>query len=176
MILWFFKYMLTLNTTKINLKSLRITASQTLASEDASGQSSSTDVAETGTKAKMLNVSGLIAFENAEHLAQLFKLAEATEDAARTIYRINNNTASALGVKQVRFSSKIEAAEQEITRQWRISFSLAEYRSVPQKVEERQPETTANVQGDDEAGVDANFSYANIQQNLENNFSKLRNA
>lgn len=164
--------MLTLNTQLIKLKSLRITASQTLASEDASGQSSSTDVAETGTKAKMLTVTGLIPFENAENLAQLFEMAEATKDAARTIYRISNNTASALGIKQVRFSSKIEAVEQETTRQWRVSFSLAEYRSVPQKIEERQPETTANVQGGE---VDENFSFTNIEKNLTDNFNVLRN-
>jgi hypothetical protein len=163
--------MLNLNTKQINLKSLRITVSQALASEDASGQSSSTDVAETGTKAKVLSVSGLISFDNNEYLSQLFALAEATEEGARTIYRINNHTASALGLKQVRFSSKIEAAEQETTRQWRVSFSLTEYRSVPQKVEERQPEEVANVQGGD-----PDFSYANIQQNLENNFKKLRTA
>jgi hypothetical protein len=163
--------MLNLNTKQINLKSLRITVSQALASEDASGQSSSTDVAETGTKAKVLSVSGLISFDNNEHLSQLFALAEATEEGARTIYRINNHTASALGLKQVRFSSKIEAAEQETTRQWRVSFLLTEYRSVPQKVEERQPEEVANVQGGD-----PDFSYANIQQNLENNFNKLRTA
>jgi hypothetical protein len=163
--------MLNLNAKRINLKSLRITASQTLASEDASGQSSSTDVAETGTKTKVLSVSGLIAFDNADHLSQLFELAEAVEEGARLIYRIDNHTATALGIKQVRFSSKIEAAEQESTRQWRISFSLAEYRSVPQKKEERQQEETASVQGGD-----ADFSYANIEQNLENNFSKLRTA
>jgi hypothetical protein len=163
--------MLNLNTKQINLKSLRITVSQALASEDASGQSSSTDVAETGTKAKVLSVSGLISFDNNEYLSQLFALAEATEEGARTIYRINNHTASALGLKQVRFSSKIEAAEQETTRQWRVSFLLTEYRSVPQKVEERQPEEVANVQGGD-----PDFSYANIQQNLENNFNKLRTA
>jgi hypothetical protein len=163
--------MLNLNTKQINLKSLRITVNQALASEDASGQSSSTDVAETGTKAKVLSVSGLISFDNNEYLSQLFALAEATEGGARTIYRINNHTASALGLKQVRFSSKIEAAEQETTRQWRVSFLLTEYRSVPQKVEERQPEEVANVQGGD-----PDFSYANIQQNLENNFNKLRTA
>lgn len=161
--------MLTLNTTKINIKSIHLSASQELASEDASGQSSSTDVAETGTKAKTINVSGFIAFDNAEHLSQLFGLAEATEDAARVIYRINNHTASALGVKQVRFSSRIEAVEQGSTRQWRVGFSLTEYRSVPQKVEERQPEEVASVQGGD-----AEFSFENIQQGLEENFNKLR--
>ena len=163
--------MLTLNTKKIILKSLRITASQELASEDASGQSSSTDVAETGTKAKKLAVSGLLPFTKAEHLAERVALAEATESGARSSYRISNNTASALGVKQVRFSSKIEAVEQETTRQWAISFTLSEYRSVPQKVEERTPDAAVNVQGGD-TGV----QYANISQHLNENFAALRTA
>lgn len=163
--------MLALNSKSINLKSLRITASQELAGDDISGQSSNTDVAETGIKAKLLSVTGLITFENAESLSKLFELAEATEDGARVIYRINNKTATALNIKQVRFSGKVEAAEQETTRQWQVSFSLTEYRSVPQKVEERQPEMVANVQGGDEE-----FSYANIQENLEKNFNKLRTA
>ena len=161
--------MLNLNSTSIILKSLRITASQELASEDASGQSSSTDVAETGIKAKTLSVNGLLPFNKAEHLAELFNMAEATESGARAIYRISNNTASALGVKQVRFSSKIEAVEQETTRQWAVSFTLSEYRSVPQKVEERTPDATANVQGGD-TGV----QYANISQHLNENFAALR--
>lgn len=158
-----------INSLSINLKSLRITASLELASEDASGQSSSTDQAETGTKAKKLTVSGLLPFTKADHLAELFTLAEATESGARSIYRISNNTASALGVKQVRFSSKIEAVEQETTRQWAVSFTLSEYRSVPQKVEERTPDATANVQGGD-SGV----QYANINQHLTDNFAALR--
>lgn len=164
--------MLTINTIAIKLKSLRVTASQTLDSEDASGQSSSTAVAETGIKGKLINVSGLIPFDNADDLAQLFDLGEATEDGARTIYRVSNKTASALGLKQVRFSGKIEAAEQETTRQWRVNFSLAEYRSVSEKIEERQPDAIANVQSSE---ADPNFSYVNIQQSLENNFSVLRN-
>lgn len=161
--------MLNLNSLSITLKSLRITASQELAGEDASGQSSSTDVAETGIKAKTLSVNGLLPFNKAEHLAELFTLAEATEGGARSIYRISNNTASALGVKQVRFSSKIEAMEQETTRQWAVSFTLSEYRSVPQKVEERTPDATANVQGGD-----TRVQYANISQHLNENFAALR--
>ncbi|PLT27069.1 adenine glycosylase [Pseudoalteromonas sp. MelDa3] len=161
--------MLNLNSTSIALKSLRITASQELASEDASGQSSSTSQAETGIKAKMLAVSGFLPFTQDEHLAQLFAMAEATESGARVIYRISNHTASALGVKQVRFSSKIEAVEQQTTRQWAISFTLVEYRSVPQKVEERTPDATANVQGGD-----SGIQYANINQHLTDNFAALR--
>ena len=161
--------MLTLNSLSITLKSLRITASQELASEDASGQSSSTDQAETGIKAKTLAVSGFLPFTQAEHLAQLFAMAEATEGGARVIYRISNHTASALGVKQVRFSSKIEAVEQQTTRQWSVSFTLSECRSVPQKVEERTPDATANVQGGD-----SGIQYANLSQHLTDNFAALR--
>lgn len=139
--------MLTLNAQKILLKALRITASQELATEDASGQSSSTDAAETGMKAKMLSVTGFIPFTDVANLTNLFKLAEATEGGARVTYRIANRTAEALGVKQVKFSSSIEAVEQETTRQWSISFTLAEVRSVPQKKEERTPKPAAAQQG-----------------------------
>ena len=165
--------MITLNATQLILKSLRITASQELASDDASGQSSSTDVAETGTKAKMLMVSGNVLFNQAENLTQLFELAEATENGARMIYRVSNKTAEALGVKQVRFASKIEAVEQQTTRQWSISFTLQEYRSVPQKVEERQPDAAANQQGASTTGESV-FQYASLQQNLNDNFGSLR--
>lgn len=157
--------MLTLNSTALKLKSLQITASQELASEDASGQSSSTDSAETGAKAKMLTVSGFVPFTDSEHLADIFKLAEATEAGARTIYRISNRTASALGVKQVRFASKIDAAEQDSTRQWRVSFTLAEYRSVPEKKEQRLPEATANQQGGDSNAQ--TIQYASMNSFLE---------
>ncbi len=139
--------MLTLNSTAISLKGLRITASQELATEDASGQSSSTESAETGIKAKMLTVTGFILFVDEQQLTDLFKLAEATEGGARTTYRISNKTAEALGIKQVKFASKIEAVEQETTRQWNVSFTLAEVRSVPQKKEERAPQVAAAQQG-----------------------------
>jgi hypothetical protein len=139
--------MLTLNATQILLKAIRITASQELATEDASGQSSSTDTAETGMKAKMLSVTGFIPFADQQQLTDLFTLAEATEAGARVTYRISNRTASALGVKEVKFSSSIEAVEQETTRQWSISFTLAEVRSVPQKKEERTPQAAAAQQG-----------------------------
>lgn len=139
--------MLTLNSTSISLKALRITASQELAIEDASGQSSSTDAAETGIKAKMLTVTGFIKFDDEALLTEIFKMAEATEGGARATYRISNKTASALGIKEVKFASKIEAVEQETTRQWNVSFTLAEVRSVPQKKEERAPQVAAAQQG-----------------------------
>ena len=157
--------MLQLDAKSIRLKSLRITAGLELAAVDASGQTSSTDVAETGIKAKTLTISGLLPYTNADHLSELFTMAEALTDGARTVYRISNNTAAALGVKQVRFAGKIEAVEQETTRQWAVSFQLQEYRSVPQKTEERLPDTAAVEQG---AG--AAFQYADLQQNLQKTY------
>lgn len=165
--------MIILNTTSVKLKSMRITASLELATEDASGQSSSTDNAEIGNKAKILTVTGSIPFADTESLTELFGLAETVDSGARKIYRISNNTAGALGIKQVRFSSKVEAVEQDTTRQWRVTFTLAEYRSVPQKVEERQPDAPANQQGASTTG-ESGFQYASLQQNLTDNFGSLR--
>lgn len=73
--------MLTLNSTAISLKGLRITASQELAAKDASGQTSSTDSAETGAKAKMLSVTGMLPFSMADHLSEIYSMAEAVEAA-----------------------------------------------------------------------------------------------
>lgn len=156
---------LQLDAKSIRLKSLRITAGLELATVDASGQTSSTDVAETGIKAKTLTVSGMLPFTNADHLSEIFTMAEALTDGARTVYRISNSTAAALGVKQVRFAGKIEAVEQETTRQWAVSFQLQEYRSVPQKTEERLPETTATEQGTGDT-----LQYANLQPFLQKKY------
>ena len=63
--------MLTLNGTQISLKNLRISVRQQLAGQDMSGQSSSTDQAETGNKGKVLSVSGVIPFNKSETLSNL---------------------------------------------------------------------------------------------------------
>ncbi len=139
--------MLQLNSEQVRLKSIRITVNQELATVDASGNSSSTDAAETGIKAKMMTVTGTVPFANKEHLHQLFIKAEALEGGARKVYRIANMTAETLGVKQVKFASSIEAVEQEKLRQWAVTFNLQEHCSVPQKVEERQPKKAASQQG-----------------------------
>ncbi|WP_219012158.1 baseplate complex protein [Shewanella algae] len=166
--------MLALNSIMVTIKSLRITASQELAAKDASGQTSSTDSAETGAKAKMLSVTGMLPFSMADHLSEIYSMAEAVEAGARKIYRISNRTASALGIKQVRFASKIEAVEQETTRQWAVSFHLQEYRSVPQKVEERQPQATASQQGATGAPVEQQDAPPQTEVELSGMFSLLK--
>ncbi len=146
---------------------MRITAGVELASQDASGQTSSTNTAETGIKPKTLNVSAMLPFTDENILSQLFSMAESLTDGARTVYRITNATASAIGVKQVRFNGRLEATEQESTRQWAISFQLQEYRSVPQKTEERLPQTAAVEQG----GSSEQFQWSRIHENLQQELS-----
>ncbi|EHZ2725165.1 adenine glycosylase [Vibrio parahaemolyticus] len=142
--------MLSLNGIQISLKNLRISVRQQLAGQDMSGQSSSTDQAETGNKGKVLAVSGIIPFSKSESLSNLFNMAGGQQGSARQIYRVSNKTASTLKVREVKFQGTIRADEQESLRQWNVAFELVEHLSVPERVEQRQqdqPATQQQVQG-----------------------------
>jgi len=142
--------MLTLNGTQLPLKNLRISVRQQLAGKDMSGQTSATEQAETGSKGKILTVKGVIPFTKNQLLTNLFNMAEAQEDGARQIYRISNKTAEALKIRQVKFQGAVRADEQDSHRQWSVSFELVEHLSVPERVEQRQPDKPAvqqKVQG-----------------------------
>ncbi len=123
--------------------------------------------AETGAKAKELYIAGFILFKDAQELTQLFQLAEATDNGARVIYRISNQTAETLGIKQVRFDDSIEAVEQDTTQQWAVRFKLVEYRSVPQKKEQRLPEKQAAQQGGSNGGGESTASTDNVPPGTE---------
>ncbi len=138
--------MLTLNGTQLPLKNLRISVRQQLAGQDMSGQTSATDQAETGNKGKILTVKGVIQFTKKQLLTNLFSMAEAQEDGARQIYRISNQTAEALKIRQVKFQGAIRADEQDTIRQWRVSFELIEHLSVSERDEQRQSEKPAAQQ------------------------------
>ncbi|HCE2240649.1 TPA: adenine glycosylase [Vibrio parahaemolyticus] len=138
--------MLTLNGIQISLQKLTISVRQQLAGQDMSGQTSATDQAETGSKGKVLTVKGVIPFTKSAMLSNLFTMAEALEEGARKIYRISNNTAEALKIRQVKFQGAIRADEQESLRQWSVSFELIEHLSVPERVEQRQPDQPAAQQ------------------------------
>ncbi|MCG3724692.1 adenine glycosylase [Vibrio cincinnatiensis] len=138
--------MLTLSGTQLTLQNLTVSVRQQLAGQDMSGQTSATDQAETGSKGKVLTVKGVIPFTKSTMLSDLFTMAEALEDGARQIYRISNHTAAALKIRQVKFQGAIRADEQESHRQWSVSFELIEHLSVPERVEQRQPEQPAAQQ------------------------------
>ncbi|HHF3140774.1 TPA: adenine glycosylase [Vibrio alginolyticus] len=138
--------MLTLNGTQLPLKNLRINVRQQLAGQDMSGQTSATDQAEIGSKGKILTVKGVIPFNEKQLLTNLFSRAEAQENGARQIYRISNQTAEALKIRQVKFQGAVRADEQDSHRQWSVSFELIEHLSVPERVEQRQPDKPAAQQ------------------------------
>lgn len=138
--------MLTLNGTQLPLSSLRISVRQQLAGQDMSGQTSATDQAEIGSKGKILTVKGVIPFTKKQLLTNLFSMAEAQENDARQIYRISNKTAEALKIRQVKFQGAVRADEQDSHRQWSVSFELVEHLSVPERVEQRQPDKPAAQQ------------------------------
>lgn len=135
--------MLTLDGTQLQLKQLKIGVRQQLAGQDMSGQTSSTDQAETGTKGKVLTVKGVIPFDRAKLLTNLFSMAEALEEGSRHIYRISNKTAEALKIRQAKFQGAVRADEQDSHRQWSVSFELVEHLSVSERVEQRQPDKPA---------------------------------
>ncbi|WP_215407609.1 adenine glycosylase [Vibrio gigantis] len=138
--------MLTLDGSQLPLKNLRISVRQQLAGQDMSGQTSATDQAETGTKGKILTIKGVIPFSKKQLLTNLFSMAEALENGSRHIYRISNKTAEALKIRQAKFQGAVRADEQDTHRQWSVSFELVEHLSVPERVEQRQPDKPAAQQ------------------------------
>ncbi|EGU39783.1 hypothetical protein VISP3789_08663, partial [Vibrio splendidus ATCC 33789] len=105
-----------------------------------SGQTSATDQAEMGSKGKILTLKGVTPFTKSQLLTHWFSMAEAQDNDARQIYRISNQTAEALKIRQVKFQGVVRADEQEAHRQWSVSFELVEHLSVPERVEQRQPD------------------------------------
>ncbi|PKH06654.1 hypothetical protein [Moritella sp. Urea-trap-13] len=137
----------------LTLKSSRINLSMDIKDADMSGQTANTDSAEQGIKGKEMAVIGLVSFKNPEILNRLLLLAQQTQDGKRKIYRISNELAKAMKIRQVRFTGRVKSDEQENLMAWRVSFTLREYLSVPevkaQRDAENQPqgktETTENT-------------------------------
>ncbi|WP_404839922.1 hypothetical protein [Aeromonas media] len=138
--------MLTLDGEPIVMKSMRISASMQFQDKDQSGQTSSTSSAEQGEKAKELDVSGLVPFNDEQTLSRLFELADAKGDGGkRHIYRVGSLLAKSVKVRQAKFAGRITASEQEGLLAWQVQFTLREYNSVPEKREQRLPKAPATV-------------------------------
>lgn len=105
---------------------------------DASGDSSSTAKASKGTKGKAFSVRLYLRFSQTEELQELIRVAQAKDNGTGRIYTIANDTASAMGVRQVTFSDRFSVDEQDGLKHWLISFTLTEYNSVPEAVEGRE--------------------------------------
>ncbi|MCS3456261.1 hypothetical protein M2366_002347 [Aeromonas sp. BIGb0405] len=138
--------MLTLDGEPIAMSSMRISLSMQFQDKDQSGQTSSTSKAEQGTKAKELDVSGLIPYKDGDKLARLFELADMKDDGGkRHIFRVGSLLAKSVKIRQAKFTGRITASEQEGLLAWQVSFTLSDHNSVPEKREQRLPKAVAQV-------------------------------
>ena len=141
--------MLKLDEEEVPNKELNVSVTLPMPTENISGDSSGTDTLHKGFKAKEISVRFIVPFDEAERLGDVFFMAEQLgDDGQPWIYNITNDTANAANVRQVRFSTRLVANEMEALQAWKVSFTLLEYRSVPEKKEERledQPQAETNA-------------------------------
>ena len=127
---------LALNGEAITLKNMRVTVSQQFPDKDQSGQTSATSKAEQGAKGKELRINGEIPFKDVATLTRLFQLASATDPGGkRVVYRVANNVARAVNLREATFSGTLDAPQQDGRMSWAVTFTLTEYLSVPEKKE-----------------------------------------
>ena len=139
--------MLTLNTTQIRGKNITVRANFRIESKELSGQTSSSDRSEEGIKPCTLSVSVQISFAESQNLTRLREMATALDTAGNLkVYDIVNETAAAMKVRQVTFTDNFSVAQAGSLNAWQVSFTLAEYRSSPEKIEQRQPQKIAQMQ------------------------------
>ncbi len=146
--------MLSLNNTRIAGHNLSVRANFRIESKELSGQSSASDRSEEGIKPMTLAVSLEIPFAKTNNLTGLVSLERATDDNGRmTGYQVVNDTAKACKIREVTFTDNFNAAEHNTLKLWQVTFTLAEHKTIPEKVEQRQPQPTATEQdaGDDVA-------------------------
>ncbi len=128
-------------------KNLKVRANMRIASESLDGQTSTTDTAHKGFKAKVFTITLLLPFDQAEELTSLIRVAEAVDATGdRKVYAISDKTANALKVRQVKFSDNISTREAENLQAWQVSFVLTEHLSTPEKAEQKIETKTANAQ------------------------------
>ena len=136
---------LRLDDYKIPGYGLRVSGSFTLKQQDASGDTSSTAKAEKGIKAKTLTVTTQIRYKDESDLRELIRVSEAKGGSGAKVYTIANTTANAAGIRQVVFSDRVSWDEQEGRKCWNVQFTLAEYKSVPERAEAREKAKPASA-------------------------------
>lgn len=107
--------------------------------EDLSGETSSTSTVNKGVKPKTFTVSLRVKYEDAADLKQLTAKAEARDSGDRMrVYACVNDTVNAMGVRQVQFTERFAVNESDGPRCWDVSFTLREFQSRPEMVEQRE--------------------------------------
>lgn len=162
---------LRLNNKMVNGKEMNISIKLPFKDSDLSGQGSGTESAETGTKAKEMTVSLVVPFEYPEWLTEITEFAEAIDTATgrRLVYRVGNEAADAMKFYQACFSGELNVIELTDPLAWKVSFSMREKLSVPERKQQRDELAPAQQQslggdadadnsGNDNIPPDANLS------------------
>lgn len=133
--------MLQLDNFRIPGKNLVVKGNMELRSEDMAGETSGTESVEKGIKPKILQVSVFIPYTQEQDLSNVIKKAEALDDTKeRKIYTITNRTANSVGIRQVKFTDHLNWQEHQTLQLWKVTFSLQEYLSNPERVENQNQE------------------------------------
>jgi hypothetical protein len=131
--------MMQLDDFQVPGKSLVVKGNLEFRTEDIAGETSGTDAVEKGTKPKILRVSLQIPFTRAKDLGDLIRTAETLSEAgARKTWAITHPTANAAGVRQVQFTENVNWEEAGSLQLWKVSFTLRECLSNPERAEARE--------------------------------------
>ncbi|AMO56548.1 hypothetical protein GZ77_03940 [Endozoicomonas montiporae] len=142
--------MILLNNNNLSGFNLTVRANFRIETKELSGQTSSSTRSEEGIKPCTLSVSLQIPFDNSADLTRLRELATALDSAGNLqVYDIVNETAAAMKVRQVTFMDNFTVSQADNLKAWQVNFTLAEYLSIPEKTEQRQPQKTASDQSAD---------------------------
>lgn len=126
------------NTFKLELNELNVSLKLSLKNESISTNTSASDTINKGTKPKSIYVSGLVKFEDQDHLKELVKLAEKTDsDGVRQVYTINDRTAEVGDVRQVQFDNDFNVKKMAKFEAWNVDFSLLQKNSVAEAKENK---------------------------------------
>ncbi len=130
--------MFALDGQTFNIKNLLVNFSREFKDQDMSGMASLTATSEQGDKAAELEISGLIAFKDLAQLALLESMSSAKDESGdRKVYRVANDVANALKIKNDKFTGHFSAVQQENKMAWQVSFKLKEHNSVAEQKEQR---------------------------------------
>ncbi len=146
-----------LNNYTVPNKEFKISVDMEFDASSLGAQTSSTESAHKGIKPKAVSVNLLIPHVNASDLTALTSIAESTgTDGSLTTYTVTDPLCNAMNIRKVTFAKNFTVADDMSLKAWRVSFSLVEYNSVPEKAEQRTTTKTTQIQSAD--GVDVGDS------------------
>ena len=128
-----------LDSYKVPGKNLKVSVSLQISKKDISGETSGTDTADAGTKAKELTCTFDASFKKVGLLKKFITVAQ-KKDAEKDQHKfmISDDLAEAMDIRQVTFVGDIRISESQGLQSWSVSFTLREYLSVAEKKEQRE--------------------------------------